>query len=99
MEQLILKDQLLSLISIDTVSLFGIRPPELHFILQPSLYFCWFYRDQTSQFPAPTARTMLLEVLSHDLQKSEWRDGTNCQVFVRSLALPEILVFLARKYC
>ena len=37
---------------------------------------------------------MLLEVLSHDLQKSEWRDSTNCQVFVCSLALPEILVFL-----
>ena len=33
-------------------------------------------------------------LLSHDLQKSEWRDGTDCQVFVRSLVLPEILVFL-----
>jgi len=44
-ESLVLRDQCLAPQTVDAITLFGIRPPELQFVRQPHLYFHWFYRD------------------------------------------------------
>jgi hypothetical protein len=92
-----LKDQLFSPISIDALTLFSVRPPELQFVSKPALYFEWFLRDSSLNVKPVQVRQLLFECLSEKLTKSEWRDGTNHRIRVRSLAVPMILDFLREK--
>jgi hypothetical protein len=93
-EEITLKDQLFSPITIDSITLFGIRPPELRFVSNPAQYFLWFWRNPSSRVTPTMIRTTLLNVLSTRLTWSEWRDGTNSHILVRSCALVEINNFL-----
>ena len=94
-ESLILCDQCLSPQTVDAITLFGIRPPELRFVRQPRLYFRWFYRD--TQRKKPTFKQALdtqREAANRDLKQSYWVDGSDCRVYMRPSVAREILVYL-----
>ena len=95
-ESLILRDQCLSPLNVDAITIFGIRPPELRFIAQPKLYFRWFYRCPKSKHGA-NFHKVLTNTRNHiqqNLQKTSWIDGLDCWVYVRPAAVPEILNYL-----
>ena len=94
-ESLVLRDQCLAPQTVDAITLFGIRPPELRFVRQPRLYFRWFYRD--TQRKKPTFKKALdtqREAANPDLIESYWVDGSDCRVYMRPFAAREILEYL-----
>ena len=97
MEILILRDQCLSPLTLDAITIFSIRPPELRFIRRPKLYFQWFYRD-TSKAKLTFTRAVALQRQSTwpSLLESAnaWIDGSDCRVYVRPWAVSEILSYL-----
>ena len=48
-EEMTLKDQVFSPVMIDSLTVFGVRPPELRFVSNPALYFRWFWRNTSSR--------------------------------------------------
>jgi len=95
-ETLILRDQLLSPLSIDATTVFGIRPPELRFVKRQALYFRWFCREPLIRGHISNAemRERLAHLLHHDIEKCWWIDGTNHKITVRPDALAEVLSYL-----
>jgi predicted GIY-YIG superfamily endonuclease len=89
---LILKDLLFSPISVDKITVFGVRPPELGFVGHVGKYYRWFERER----PVPPKDAELLHVamVNFDVMKTGWVDGLNCRVRVRCMAIPEILEYL-----
>jgi len=98
LESLSLRDQCLCSLSLDAITVFGVRPPELRWVRQPRLYYRWFYRAtqdrelRTKNFQDRLAS--LKEVLSPAYDKCAWIDGTDTRVYVRQAAIPEILDYL-----
>ena len=91
---LILRDQCLSPHTMDAITVFSIRPPELRFVAQPKLYFRWFHRatKKHSKF-IDTLKNARLCIQKH-LQDTSWIDGSDCRIYVRPDAIPEILTYL-----
>ena len=88
---MILKDQLKSRVSLDRVTIFGIRPPELLFIDKLEWYFKFFKRSDFS-----IAKDVLESQFSAVFNNSAWIDGLGHQVFIRPGAI-ESLSQLIRK--
>jgi predicted GIY-YIG superfamily endonuclease len=99
MEALILRDQCLTPLTLDSITIFSIRPPELRFVRRPKLYFQWFYRD-TSKGKRTFTDAVELQRLSIwpslGQSGSAWIDGSDCQVYVRPWAISEILSYLLK---
>jgi hypothetical protein len=95
-EQLTLKDQLYSPISIDAITVFSGRPPELRFVDSPKLYFKWVYQDVPTKKPSiRKSKEMIMNELNLSLQNSAWIDGFSCRVYVRPDAISEICDFIS----
>ena len=95
LESLLLRDQCLSPQTVDAITLFGIRPPELRFVRQPRLYFRWFYRDVQHRAGCfKEALDVQREAANPNLAESCWVDGSNCRVYMRPFAAREILEYL-----
>ena len=98
LESLSLRDQCLCPLSLDAITIFGVRPPELRWVRQPRLYYRWFYREtQTKQLRNQTFQERLAslkEMLSPAYSDCAWIDGTDTRVCVRQAAVPEILDYL-----
>jgi predicted GIY-YIG superfamily endonuclease len=94
-ELLLLRDQVLSPLTMDSGTRFGIRPPELRFIRHQKEYFQFFEVDTNSgRVTAAAARQRFeIEVVA-DFLKSAWIDGFNCYVRLRYGALPRLLEYM-----
>ena len=93
-EELILKDQALAPLSVDAITRFGIRPPELRFVRNPKLYYRWFFNGASCGTKAPDIENYLRRCTNRVLDRTEWVDGFNKLVHVREKAVPEILEYL-----
>ena len=94
-ESLILRDQCLAVHTVDAITLFGIRPPELRFIREPGKYFKWFYReDGLKKRTFDNALLLQREASRPKLADSAWVDGAEFRVFVRPSALRQIVQYL-----
>ena len=92
-EILILEDINKSKITIDKISQFSVRPPELRYIIdQVGNYFRWF-----RIFPKQLKEDAIRERLSDDLFSSFWIDGMQRVVKLRKKALPEIIDYINNK--
>jgi hypothetical protein len=75
-EVMILKDSLFSPVSVDRVTIFGARPPELRSVFdQMGPYFRWFSRSRLSQ-----TDTEISLSLNKDIERSHWIDGFGREV-------------------
>jgi len=91
-QELILKDLLFSPISVDKITVFGVRPPELGFVGHVGLYFRWFVREKAVSHGK--AEELHEQLVDYDVMKTAWVDGLNCRIRVRSRAIPEILKYI-----
>jgi hypothetical protein len=91
-ETIILRDAALSDVSIDKITIFGVRPPELRFVRKPELYYKWFFR---SADPLDGNLSRQLDVvrkeINSDVELSAWIDGLGYPVYARPKAVPDIL--------
>ena len=95
LESLVLRDQCLSPQTVDAITLFSIRPPELRFVRQPGLYFRWFHRDiQHKKGSFKEALQAQREAANANLAESCWVDGSDCRIYMRPFAAREILEYL-----
>jgi hypothetical protein len=75
-QELILKDLLFSLVSVDKITVFGVHPPELGFIGHVWKYFRWFERGVA--VPHGEEEELHTEIVNYDVMKTGWVDGLNC---------------------
>ena len=95
------KDQLLSPLTIDSITIFGLRPPELYWVRQPRLYFRWFKcfplvfgdKDDKKNIQAAIHRYCSVHI-KRKVEESLWIDARSYRVFVRYYAVPEIMPYL-----
>ena len=90
-------DLLYSPMSVDKVSAFSVRPPELFFCKSPQEYARWFNRlpreikveedNEDGELKCTSAF-----FVKRDVQWSGWVDGVECRVVVRPAAVEEILI-------
>mgnify|MGYP000383231822 CR=1 FL=1 len=91
-ELLILQGVFSGPISVDKITKFSVRPPELrHVIRTVGQYFRWFYIKKER-----LGRAILESVLDPSMDKSVWVDGLQNKVFLRVKAFLEILKFLQK---
>jgi predicted GIY-YIG superfamily endonuclease len=91
-QELMLKDLLFCPISVDKITVFGVRPPELAFVGHVGNYFRWFQREKA--VPHGKAEDLHEEMIDYDVMKTAWVDGLNCRLRVRVRAIPEILKYI-----
>jgi len=98
-ELLLIRDQMLSPLTMDSCSVFGTRPPELRFIQHQCVYFKYFSRS------APLTKTCSVHDLSDtftkeivaDFTRSSWIDSTNCRIRVRLSAIPQVFRYITEE--
>ena len=98
----IAKDQILSPYSLDTVTVFGLRPPELSFVYSQTLYHKWFSRESLkftteelkdcNYFEATLSRCE--ENFSVYYDRCAWIDSNNKQIKLRVQALPAFIEYV-----
>ena len=85
-ETMILKGAIGANITVDMISVFSLRPPELRiFIDSPGLYFRWF---EIKKKPLTYEKMQLL--LDSSYENCAWIDALQQQVYVKDTALKEI---------
>ena len=90
----VIKDEQSSPLTIDAITVFSIRPPEIRFVNAVRLYFKWFERHVIFRGRPQTIeekRKSLFDSLDLDLFHSAWIDGMNYRVRLRKGAIGEIL--------
>ena len=80
LQELILKDSLFSPVSVDKITIFGVRPPELAFVGHVGKYFRWF--DLEAAVAHGEAEELHRKMVNYDVLKTGWVDGFNCRVRV-----------------
>ena len=98
-EETILRDQLCAAVSIDNLTWYSIRPPELRFIENSRDYIqCFFWKKMTKKIthiPGTVKKTRTEFELNHCLfSECPWIDGIERQIYIRRAGLNDII----RKY-
>jgi GIY-YIG catalytic domain. len=94
-QELLIRDQYCSPVTIDNITAHGIRPPELYQFDYPQHYVQYFYwkhpsvREKTLSSGRRVSVTE--QLVSQDIVSSAWIDGMERQVFVRKAAIDVIL--------
>ena len=91
MEQIIIQDALRCPLSLDGITLYSCRPPELRFVNSPVWYFTYFKRLKHKPIQKGTSKTTTELLLNRCLWKCGWVDGLDCQVLIRPKAIPIVL--------
>ena len=90
LQEQVMKDVLISPYSLDMITLFSLRPPELQFIKSPKLYLSYF--NHGSQIKnCEKSCDFVKDNLSLDIFNCMWINGANQQVRVREGAIEHIL--------
>lgn len=95
-ETLQMKDQMFSNLSVDNVTLFGMRPPELRFIRHIKLYFKWFTFERLSTLQKTySAQVAFLEtVIKPNFHDTMWIDGVGRKVILLPKAIIDIMEYI-----
>ena len=98
-DTMVQRDQLLSPLSLDKITIFSLRPPELRFIRNPSLYFRWFYRSKSHVISSPGNIAKMVEaILEYTdplfLERTTWIDATGRIVYLRPRAIDEVISYI-----
>gem|GEM_PF-6457593 len=97
------KDQILSPFTLDSVTIFGMRPPELAFIDMQSLYFKWFKRSPIRPEKTPGQNEGLCNLMIQycrnalhlQYDRCAWIDCTSHQVYLRAAAIDPLILYLS----
>ena len=89
-QKLILKDLKMSTLTVDKVTQFSVRPPELMFIFdQLGNYFRWF-----KIVPKIVKEGQMREIIHDNIRLTSWVDGLQRLVKIRRKALPEVIRYI-----
>lgn len=88
------EDDLQSPLTTDKVTLFGLRPPELRFVMHQDKYARWFKRIPFSKSKLSDQINHCKSHLKQDTLHSMWLDGTCSTIKLRKLAIDEILEYI-----
>lgn len=83
LEEIIIKDLLSSPDTVDKITLFSIRPPELRFVRSLQNYYKWFITVSRNQNET--------SLLNRDFFQCPWINGVGHLLQVRAVAIPYIL--------
>ena len=93
-ELIILEGATTTRVSIDKITKFSLRPPELkEVVTQVGMYYRWFYIK-----PKVLSETIIEKVMTKTLKTSCWIDSLQKQVFLRKKALPELIASIESKF-
>lgn len=93
-ELLMLQGTFSSKVSIDKITKFSLRPPELRDIIRKvEHYYRWFYI-----VPKQLNQEEMLEGLNANVRRTLWIDSLQNQIQLRKNALPELIEFVSRKF-
>ena len=87
---ILIEDVQSSHLSADKVTVFGLRPPELLFVEQIKLYFCWFVRTKLTRKLSVSVHSAYLK---KNFSGSFWIDALGYRVRLRSTAIEEFVQF------
>jgi hypothetical protein len=88
----LINDTFFSGVSMDQVTVFGVRPPELRVLIRTiGNYFRWFWRSKKSMATDPEK---LSERLDGNVSKCLWIDGMGHHVLLRSQSIKEVESFI-----
>jgi len=90
-EELIIADSLDSQVSLDRISIFSCRPPELRFIPKVAIYWCCFTKLKHVLPDSETHRTTTARLLQVELWSCGWVDGLDCQIKVKPKGIQKVL--------
>jgi hypothetical protein len=92
-EKLILEDLKLSTMSVDKISQFSIRPPELRYLFdQVGNYYRWF-----KIISKEVNEDKLRNIITNNIRSSSWVDGLQRVVKIRVKAIPEVIDYINNK--
>jgi predicted GIY-YIG superfamily endonuclease len=91
MEKMIIQDALSSPLSLDAITIYSCRPPELRFVNSPVLYFKYFTRLAHKPANSITKKTTCETLLHSDVRKSGWVDGLDCQILIKPTAIKLVM--------
>ena len=98
-ESFLMIDQMFSNLSIDNVTGFGLRPPELRFIRHIKLYYRWFY-FKASKITSETFGkqvSMYNNCITLDIVNTTWIDGCGRHIYIRVHAIAEVLTYISKR--
>lgn len=87
-------DDLQSPYTTDSVTLFGMRPPELRFVMTQVHYAKWFKRVSFSGNLTKQINACENNLHCTQLHQSSWIDASTAFVYVRALAVPLVLDYV-----
>ena len=93
----VILDEKDSPLSMDAITIFSIRPPELRFVNSVRLYLRWFKRIPAFTTKPKTFEDYQLQLqgrLTRDFATCEWIDGMDTKVVLRRGAIDEIVDYL-----
>ncbi len=93
-EEMLLKDLLFLPISVDATTIFGVRPPELHFVRKQRNCFCWFSCVPIKLKKCETLDYVLHQNINQKYGEMLWIDSVNNRVFLRIAAVEEVCDYL-----
>ena len=91
MEQIIIQDSLSCPLSLDAITVYSCRPPELRFVNSPVWYLTYFKRLKHKPLQKGTSKTTTELMLNTCLWKCGWVDGLDCQILIRPKAISIVL--------
>ena len=98
---LLARDVMLSPLSTDAITAFGIRPPELSMIRSPVLYHRCFVRESISlpktDNPSHAILSYCHSVLDQDYFRCAWVDASNRRVRLRLSCISRVLEYIEAK--
>jgi len=89
-----IEDDLQSPLSTDSVTIFGMRPPELRFVMRQSDYFRWFDSNTVPGNLVTLISFCRRRLSLNSLEDSLWIDAQTNHVRIRQLAVPQILAYI-----
>ncbi len=98
-EALLIKDQMFSNLSVDNITAFGVRPPELRFVKHIKLYYKWFYFEK-SDIKGKTFSSqvsILQNIIKDDIKQTRWIDGIGRDVYLQPVAIEEIMEYINKR--
>jgi hypothetical protein len=80
-KKMLLLDNIYLPVTVDKTTVFGVRPPELHFVKEQHLYYKWFLRDSCTR-GQHAALALQTEAIQLSVKETHWVDRFNSVIRV-----------------
>lgn len=96
-QEMILRDQLYAEVSVDTITYYGIRPPELLCLCRPEHYLQWFHFRRVYRSTAVVIngirvhKSVTEQLVQNNLFNSSWIDGLERKVYIRKVSIKDVI--------